>query len=297
MEGIPMSRILGGVLGLVLGLLTAADGVRGQERPVTPAEQYRALLTDYEAASASGRVLTDAERLQFIGETYRKRNGLAVEFVALAESHPRDPIAVDALIRAVWQVNSTPWPVGLVGHDDALARAFALLQRDHLRSDRLGPLCERVASGFCSEYETFLRSVLRESPHRQVRGQACLALAQYLNNRLQRLALIEEQPELAGEFEGLFGREYLARLRRQDPVRAAREAEALLERAVTEFGDVKLPDGETVAGRAEAALFEVRHLAVGKEAPEIDGVDQDGQRFKLSDYRGKVVLLDFWSEY
>jgi cytochrome oxidase Cu insertion factor (SCO1/SenC/PrrC family) len=30
-------------------------------------------------------------------------------------------------------------------------------------------------------------------------------------------------------------------------------------------------------------------------APEIVGTDQDGKEFRLSDYRGKVVLLDFWS--
>lgn len=29
-------------------------------------------------------------------------------------------------------------------------------------------------------------------------------------------------------------------------------------------------------------------------APEITGVDVDGKEFKLSDYRGKVVVLDFW---
>jgi cytochrome oxidase Cu insertion factor (SCO1/SenC/PrrC family) len=34
----------------------------------------------------------------------------------------------------------------------------------------------------------------------------------------------------------------------------------------------------------------------GKRAPEIVGVDADGVSFKLSDYRGKVVLLDFWFE-
>jgi peroxiredoxin len=50
-----------------------------------------------------------------------------------------------------------------------------------------------------------------------------------------------------------------------------------------------------VAGRAGAELFAIRHLGVGKVAPDIEGEDQDGKRFKLSDYRGKVVLLDFWS--
>lgn len=64
-----------------------------------------------------------------------------------------------------------------------------------------------------------------------------------------------------------------------------------------EYGDVKMPDGVTVGETARAALFEIRHLVVGKEAPDIEGEDQDGQRFRLSDYPGKVVLLDFWSEY
>lgn len=36
---------------------------------------------------------------------------------------------------------------------------------------------------------------------------------------------------------------------------------------------------------------------VGKLAPEIEGEDVDGVPFKLSDYRGKVVLLDFWGHW
>src|SRR5262249_43403458 len=32
---------------------------------------------------------------------------------------------------------------------------------------------------------------------------------------------------------------------------------------------------------------------VGKAAPDIAGADVDGKTFRLSDYRGKVVLLDF----
>ena len=35
---------------------------------------------------------------------------------------------------------------------------------------------------------------------------------------------------------------------------------------------------------------------VGKQAPDIEGEDQDGKHFKLSDYRGKVVLLYFWND-
>jgi len=38
-------------------------------------------------------------------------------------------------------------------------------------------------------------------------------------------------------------------------------------------------------------------LQVGRVAPEIEGEDIDGEKFKLSDYRGKVVLLDFWGNW
>lgn len=38
-------------------------------------------------------------------------------------------------------------------------------------------------------------------------------------------------------------------------------------------------------------------LAVGKVAPEITGVDVNGKAMKLSDYKGKVVVLDFWGDW
>ncbi|MBL8825168.1 MAG: redoxin domain-containing protein [Planctomycetia bacterium] len=34
--------------------------------------------------------------------------------------------------------------------------------------------------------------------------------------------------------------------------------------------------------------------SIGQMAPQISGEDVDGVAFKLSDYRGKVVVLDFW---
>ena len=37
--------------------------------------------------------------------------------------------------------------------------------------------------------------------------------------------------------------------------------------------------------------------SIGAPAPEIAAKDLDGVAFKLSDYRGKVVLLDFWGHW
>src|SRR5262249_37763184 len=47
--------------------------------------------------------------------------------------------------------------------------------------------------------------------------------------------------------------------------------------------------------RAKDELAVLRML--GKPAPEIDGVGLDGRGMKLSDYRGKVVLLNFWATW
>jgi hypothetical protein len=303
-----MSRIVGGLLAFALGLSLVAAEIRAQDKPSSPSEQYRAILKEsqdrynashkeYVASAPEGGIPSDERRMEFVGRAYRIKYEQAPKLVALAEKYPKDPIALDALIEAVWQVNTVPWPVEMVGRDEARPRAFALLQRDHLLSDRLGPLCERISYGLCWEYEPFLRAVLEKNPRKEVRAQACLALAHFLHNRSLRLDLVRDQPALAREFADLYGKEYREGLLRQDRAKATGEAEALLERAARDYGDVKLPGGETVAQKAEPELFGIRHLSVGKVAPEIEGADQDGVRFKLSDYRGQVVLLDFWSEY
>jgi hypothetical protein len=301
-----MSRSVGGFLALGLSLIAAE--CQAQDKPATPAEQYKALLKEsqarynashkeYVASAPKGSMPSDERRMELVGRAYKIKYEQAPKLVALAEKYPKDPIALDALIEAVWQVNGIPWPVELVGRDEARPRAFSLLERDHVRSEKLGPLCERISYGLCAEYETFLRAVLEKNPKKEVQAEACLALAHHLNNRSQRLGLVLEQPGLAKEFADLFGREYLERLRREDRTKAIREAETLFERAMRDYGNEKLSNGGTVVEKAEAELFEIRHLAVGKVAPDIEGEDQDGVRFKLSDYRGKVVLIDFWSEY
>jgi len=76
-----------------------------------------------------------------------------------------------------------------------------------------------------------------------------------------------------------------------DAERAVRNQEAagLLEKLGKEEGLNEL------LGKWIAELsYKVTHLVVGCEAPEIEGIDHDGKKFRLSEYRGKVVLLPFW---
>lgn len=59
-------------------------------------------------------------------------------------------------------------------------------------------------------------------------------------------------------------------------------------------GAGKLAAGTELADRIAAPTFEKERLQIGMEVPDIVGEDVDGVPFKLSDYRGKVVLLDYW---
>lgn len=56
----------------------------------------------------------------------------------------------------------------------------------------------------------------------------------------------------------------------------------------------QLAEGTLLADRIDAPQFVKDRLQIGMVAPDIEGEDMDGVPFKLSDYRGKVVVLDFW---
>ncbi len=75
--------------------------------------------------------------------------------------------------------------------------------------------------------------------------------------------------------------------------RASDEAMALYSRVLEVYADLPAPYRGTLGDLARAELFEMKNLVVGKIAPEIQGKDIKGETFRLSDYRGKVVLLTF----
>jgi thiol-disulfide isomerase/thioredoxin len=93
------------------------------------------------------------------------------------------------------------------------------------------------------------------------------------------------------------------------------EIERLLNYVIEKYGDVPVMDWElsgpgnmllhavpfrqpkTYGELAKAMLFELNSIVPGKQAPDIEGIDADGKRFRLSDYRGKVVLLTFSADW
>jgi thiol-disulfide isomerase/thioredoxin len=72
------------------------------------------------------------------------------------------------------------------------------------------------------------------------------------------------------------------------------EGEKLLLEMEKKGKDEKLPG---LVALAEQGLFASRNLAVGKPAPDTESTNLDGKTVKIPDYKGKVVVLDFWATW
>ena len=94
------------------------------------------------------------------------------------------------------------------------------------------------------------------------------------------------------------GKEAVQKIEKKGEEGMNKEALKHFERALKDFPDAKDAKGRPLAREARMKIDGILHpIEVGKAAPEIEGEDTDGKEFKLSDYRGKVVLLDFWGNW
>jgi hypothetical protein len=154
--------------------------------------------------------------------------------------------------------------------------------------------------------DEFLHTVHAKSTDRRNKGRACLALGEFLlakSGTVSRLKGPSGEEEMRRvKAESPHRLPYYEKLLREDPGVLARQGEQLLERAIAEYGDLPYDPtflskvSKTLAEVARTDLRRLRNLAVGQGAPEIEGQDVDGNPFKLSDYRGRVVLLTFFGQ-
>ena len=179
-----------------------------------------------------------------------------------------------------------------------------MLVRDHVANPDIGLFCMVLRSqSFDRAAPAILRQVLDKNPHKQAQATAAFALAKLLRMRADWVGFFKKsEAKQRAAFEKGYAKEAIAELQHGDPEALRKESEMLLERLVT---DKDYKNAETLyrekkvklSELADRELFELRHLLPGKPAPEIAGEDIDGKAFKLSDYRGKVVLLDFWGHW
>ena len=305
----------------VAGLLLAAGVAAGADPPVekltvpprvvvewvlppgTPAEQVKWVIDrqkrlqdnffkKYKAAKS------EAERSAIAEREYPEPDAPARLLMEIAGKHPKDPAAFDALL---WVVRSSPRPPNQP--DTPFARARDALMRDFARHARIGEFCRILTyENHHTPSVEFVREVYEKHPDAAARAQAGLTRAQHLRRNGGFARSLQKTADMRTNFERAYGKAYVDYLAAIKPEDLTKEAEAVLDRLVSdkELANVTYERGDkkrTVGQAADAELFEMRHLLPGKVAPDIEGEDIDGKRFKLSDYRGKVVLLDFWGDW
>jgi hypothetical protein len=251
------------ILGPALWALDETKEKSKKDKQATPEQAYQAIVKEYQNAQQEffktyQQAKTDEERNQAVTKAPKVQD-YAGRMMKLAQEHPKNPAAEKALI----------WVVQSAGYTPEGPKAVDLLLKDHIKSKDLGLVCQSLEYSFTGNGEKLLREVSEKSPHKDVRGQACFSLARLLKNKSEQNPTDEK---------------------------TAKEAENLFELVTEKHKDAKHRRG-TLGKAAESELFEIRHLGIGKVAPEIEGEDIDGKKFKLSDYTGKVVVLDFWGNW
>lgn len=261
----------------------------------TRAERLDALQKEHdEAMNAYYDLFRNAksqEEMQEIAKTAKQPD--TAPFVARAKAllaeDPKDDVALQAI---QWLMENN--------RDDAQQPELcALVEQHHLAKEAMGDFVRLLAYQGASGHKLVER-LSKESPHETVRGRALFQLADGAMEDRRFASELQKMPDgdEKNSYKAYLGDERFAKLLKLDPAQAEKDALALFQRVKSEYGKVVLHPGTpyetTLAAAAEANVFEIQNLAIGKVAPEITGEDVAGVAFKLSDYRGKVVMLDFW---
>jgi hypothetical protein len=200
---------------------------------------------------------TDDERMKI----WQSRPGkeLLPEFKAVAIDAKGTPTALTAWL-AVLEL-SGEW-----NDVDASKSAVEALLKDHIEAPELDQLASQL--GYMADQagrETVIaqmRLLAEKSPHKKVQAAALFGLA----------STLMESEDAVDKGEG-------------------RE---IFQRIVKDYADVKAKRGANYSDRAKGYLFELDHLQIGMKLPDMEAVDENGKKFSTADYRGKVVVLDFW---
>ena len=278
----------------VLEVVLAAD-------ETTLYRRYRSLVGEYQAAKQSyvlALAAAETSATKRRADAGRpKAEDFARRFLQLAKTNLSDTTAFDALF---WITIYSP-------RGPQADEAMDLLARNQLEEIRLGSVLQNLGSSPSAAGEKLLRVALKSSPHREIRALACYNLATVLMNKAGMTGGAKVSRKTGEKNQN----EKSPESTKQPIDSPLDEAVELLERLAADYGDVKVAGPKNYreiargklarlrpnsAGKASSGSLSVS-LEIGSVAPEIVGTNIEGRKMRLSDYRGKVVVLDFWGDW
>jgi len=137
--------------------------------------------------------------------------------------------------------------------------------RAYAKTDTIRRFVQMATTGAPDTAKPVLERVLAENPSKDLKGMAAYALG----------TMAFEQEDRKG----------------------AKEAEKFFDLIEKEFADVPGPQKRTLGEMAKGSLFELRNLQIGMPAPAAESKNLKGEKASLADYKGKVVVLDFWATW
>ena len=212
----------------------------------------------------------DSKKISDLNQDYNKSAAKqADELTALIKEHGKEPAAFDGILVLAGELS---YPL-----DDELVK---LVLDKHLADPKMGQLCFDLRYRSTESWAEKLLEAGTKHPGEDVRGQALYALGVYHRYRARPYGKKLSEEEEAEEFAA---------------------AAKYFKKVVKDYAAVMTPDGKDRLGdKAASELVRIKNLPnlkIGKQAPDIVGEDIDGKKFSLADYRGKVVLLDFWGNW
>ncbi len=248
--------------------LSAFAGAR-DEKP-TVAEQVKALQKKFQEEQQPliekfQATKDEKEKAKIVAEARAMQAKLATQIYGLAKDNLKDAGAFDAAMQALRMGES---------------KAADLIADNFADNAKLAPMVPQLA-GMGPGGEKLLSAIAAKATDKKAKGTALYFLA----------AGKLEAADYPRTGEPLTGDKLAA---------ALKDAEAGLKAVAKDFGDVEIPMGrksETIAKAAETQLFFLNNLTVGKKLPDSEVEGLDGKKVKISDYKGKVVVLDIWATW
>lgn len=190
----------------------------------------------------------------------RQGGGLAPKFLAFAERNIKDPAAADALA----------WVINKVEFGQEFEAAADLYAKNHAASDKAGSVLDMLGDSDADAAARCLRAILAKNANKSVQAGATYYLALWLYVESERVARVD------GATASL---------------KVAGESEKFYTQLIEKHADSRY------VGKARKELNTLRTVGIGRPAPEIEGEDHKGERFKLSESRGKVTMIVFWGDW
>jgi hypothetical protein len=328
-----MRHVVGGVLLLLLALPAArAHAQTGDDKePPSPKQRYDTLLKDFQTQQReiiqAAQNAKGAEQQKLLQKYQGLNKEFAEKMYKLAEDEPKSPVAAEALFWVVRFGNGTPsyvkaadklsalvevMPLGdLTRHLQMLnAAPTKLMESVYGRAEKdsqdpvAGNLLAWVASngGISQLGKKATARLVEQFPDHPAIERLCQTLSMGRipkgDDTLRQILEKSTQPRIKAVAALGIGKLLYAKTDTLgNNVDEANKVAAEAEKYLTEVVDKLAADVPALKAEAEKELKALRTLRVGKVAPEITATDLDEKEFKLSDYRGKVVLLDFWGNW